>query len=304
VQLDLLVRLFAMICNELAKEHKVIALTRRPKTAFDVLGNGIEIINWDTKKNSVWEKCLKNSDVIVNLAGANVASGRWTEQRKEDILNSRLETIHVLSQAIKSLEAKPKLFIQSSAIGFYGCRGEDKLDEDSKAGEGFLSLVCKEVESACQKLESLGIQLAIIRSGVVLGMNGGALPKMAATFRFYLGGYYGGGEQWISWVSLADEVAAIKFLIQENLTGTFNLTSPEPLRNKEFFRTIAEALNRPCWLRLPEKVLQFLFGKMADELFLTSQRVIPSRLLDSKYEFKFPSLKNAIENILNERGKS
>jgi uncharacterized protein (TIGR01777 family) len=292
------------LCNELAKESKVIALTRRPKKAFSVLVEPVDIVKWNSKKPEYWQKYLEGLDVIINLAGANVASGRWTEHRKEDILNSRLETIHILFEAIKNIKAKPKLFIQSSAIGFYGCRDEEKLDEDSEAGEGFLSLVCKEIESACQEIESLGIRIAIIRSGVVLGMNGGALPKMAAPFRFYLGGYYGGGEQWISWISLADEVAAIKFLIQKNFRGVFNLTSPRPVRNKEFFITLAEVLNRPCWLPLPEKLLQAIFGQMADELFLTSQRVLPNRLLNSGFEFEFPNFKDALENILNERSIS
>jgi len=286
------------LCNELAKEHNVIALTRRPEKAPVLFERPVDIIKWNPKGMDGWEKCLDGSDAIVNLAGTNLASGRWSKNFKAKILDSRIQASKVLIQAIESSKAKPKAIITASAIGFYGNRADEELDEESKAGFGFLAGVAQKIEDCAREFENLGLRSVMIRTGIVLGSSGGALPKMIMPFKFFLGGYWGSGYQWISWISLADEVAAIKFLIENsNLNGVFNLTSPEPMQNQNFFQILAKVLKRPCCIPIPAFVLKTMFGEMADELFLASQKVYPKRLIDAGFEFKYPELKKALESI-------
>jgi uncharacterized protein (TIGR01777 family) len=286
------------LCNELTKSFNVIALTRNQQKAKSIFGDSVEIVSWDGKRGGNWQNSIDGCDAIVNLAGANVASGKWTIKRKEDILHSRLDTIRMLAEAINKSEIKPKVFIQSSAIGFYGSRSEEKLDEDSESGDGFLAKVCKEIEEASEGIEITRLRLVIIRSGVVLGSGGGALPRMIKPFRFYAGGFLGNGKQWMSWISLDDEIAAIKYILEnENLEGIFNLTSPEPVTNRDFFETIARVLKRPCFLAVPAIALKIFLGQMAEELLLSSQKVYPKRLLDEGFKFKYSDLESALKII-------
>ena len=176
------------LCNKLVKEHNVIALTRNPEKASALLDKAVEIIKWNPNMLDGWEKCLENSNVIVNLSGTNLTSGRWTKNIRAEILNSRINSSRVLLQAIKSSQAKPKTFILASAIGFYGSRGDEQLDEESNNGQGFLAEVCCKNEGLTREFEALGIRTIVIRSGIVLGTSGGALPKMASPFKFYIGG--------------------------------------------------------------------------------------------------------------------
>jgi len=290
------------LCNELAKEHDVIALTRRSEKASVLFERPVDVIKWNPKDTDGWERSLDGSDAIVNLAGTNLASGRWSKNFKAEILDSRIQASKVLIQAIENSKVKPKAIITASAIGFYGNRADEKLDEKSGGGFGFLAGVAQEIEECSKGFENLGLRSVVIRTGIVLGSSGGALPKMIMPFKFYLGGYWGPGDQWMSWISLADEVAAIKFLIENsNLYGAFNLTSPEPMQNRQFFQMLAKVLRRPCCLPIPAFVLRIMFGQMADELFLASQRVCPAKLIDTGFEFKYSELKKALESIEFER---
>lgn len=293
------------LCNHLAGKHRVTALTRRQEKAAALLTGAVDIAEWDPGKPANLEKCLDNSDAVVNLAGAGVVEKRWTKARKAEIFGSRLSASGALIDAIKKAETKPEVFIQASAIGFYGSRGDEQLNEASAAGDGFLAEVCGATEDSTAEIDRLDIRSVIIRTGVVLDESGGALPKMITPFKLYLGGYWSSGNQWISWISLADEIAAIEFLIQNNnLRGVFNLTSPRPLVNREFFRTLAAYLKKPCWLPLPGPILKLVFGEMADEFFLTSQRVYPGKLLDAGYQFKYPDLKNALAGHRRDSGET
>ena len=286
------------LCNELIKGHNVIALTRNPEKASSLLDKAVEIFKWNPDTLDGWEKCLEGSDAVVNLAGTNLALGRWTKNVKAEILNSRVSSSRLLVSAMKSFKARPKVIILASAIGFYGSRGDELLDEDSKAGYGFLAKVCQEIESYYREFEALGFRSVIIRTGVVLGANGGALPKMMMPFKFYIGGHWGSGNQWMSWISLADEVAAIKFLIENaNLCGVFNLTSLGALKNRQFFQILAGVLKKTCWLPMPAFALKVMFGQMASELFLASQRVYPRKLIDSGFKFEQAELINALESM-------
>jgi len=293
------------LCNELARDHNVIALTRNPEKASTLLNKAVEIIKWNPNMLDGWEKCLENSDAIVNLAGTNLALGRWTKNLKAEILNSRINASRILIQAIKNSKAKTKVVVTASAIGFYGHRADEKLGEESRGGDGFLAGVAREIEDCSREFETLGLRSVVIRTGIVLDSSGGALPKMITPFKFYLGGHWGSGNQWMSWISLVDEVAAIQFLIENaNLYGVFNLTSPEPLRNRQFFQVLASELKKPCWLSIPAFALKIIFGQMATELFLVSQRVYPKKLLDAGFKFENPELKNALESIKFEGNKS
>jgi uncharacterized protein (TIGR01777 family) len=286
------------LCNELAKEHNVIALTRRPEKASVLFERPVEIVKWNPNALEGWEKSLDGSDAIVNLAGTNLASGRWTKKLKAEILNSRIKASKVLIQAIENSKTKPRAIITASAIGFYGNRADEELEEESKAGFGFLAGVAQQIEDCSREFEILGLRSVVIRTGIVLGSSGGALPKMAMPFKFYLGGYWGSGYQWMSWISLTDEVTAIKFLIENsNLKGAFNLTSPEPAQNQQFFQILAAELKKPCWLPIPAFALKIMFGEMADELFLAGQRVYPRKLINAGFKFKCPKLKKALESI-------
>ena len=286
------------LCNELAKQHNVIALTRRPEKASVLFERPVDIIKWNPEDTDGWEKCLEGSDAVVNLAGTNLASGRWTKQLKSEILDSRIKASKALIQAIENSTAKPRAIITASAIGFYGNRADEKLDEESRGGFGFLAGVAQEIEDCSREFETLGLRSVVIRTGIVLGSSGGALPKMMMPFKLYLGGYWGSGGQWMSWISLADEVAAIKFLIENsNLYGVFNLTSPEPMRNQQLFQILGKVLRRPSWLPIPAFVLKIMFGQMADELFLAGQRVYPRKLIDAGFEFKYSELKKALGSI-------
>ena len=286
------------LCNELAPKNNVIALTRSLEKAQAILDKAVEIIQWNPNMPGGWEKYLENSDAIVNLAGTNLASGRWTKKLKAKILDSHIKTSKALIQAIKTLKAKPKAIITASAIGFYGNRADEKLDEESRGGVGFLAGVAQEIEDCSREFETLGLRSVVIRTGVVLGASGGALPKIRMPFKFYLGGYWGSGDQWMSWISLADEVAAIEFLIENsNLYGVFNLTSPEPLRNRQLFQILAAVLKKPCWLPIPAFVLKITFGEIANELFLASQRVYPKKLINAGFDFKYSELEKALEPI-------
>jgi uncharacterized protein (TIGR01777 family) len=286
------------LCNELCKEHNVISLTRRPEKAAGLFERTVDVIKWNAERMDGWEKSLEGTDAIVNLAGSNLASGRWSEKFKGEIVNSRVNSARTLLEAVKETEAKPGTFIIASAIGFYGSRVDEELDEESAGGEGFLAEVCRKIESIAEEFEELGIRTIVIRTGVVLDFGGGALPKMAMPFRFYLGGYWGGGRQWVSWISLGDEISAIRFLIENyEFEGVFNLTSPEPVRNRDFFETLAGRLRKPCLFSMPGFLLKVMFGQMAEELFLASQRVYPRRLLAGGFNFKNSGLKNALETM-------
>jgi uncharacterized protein (TIGR01777 family) len=286
------------LCKELAEENNIIALTRNPNKPHTRFSNNIDFIKWNTQSLNGWQHCLEGADAIVNLAGENLGISRWNQQRKTEIINSRIDSIKILLSAVKSLTRKPGVIVLASAVGYYGSRGEEDLNEDSAAGIGFLANVCKQLESFANDFKNLGIRPVIIRSGLVLDSAGGALPKMIMPFKFHLGGYLGSGKQWISWITLADEISAIKFLIEnEKLEGAFNLTSPQPIRNREFFQTVASVSNKSCRFRVPEYALKIAFGEMADEVLLASQKVYPKKLIAAGFKFQNPDLETALQSM-------
>ena len=286
------------LCRELHRDYEVIALSRDASRAAGAVGDWAKVFEWDGRTTGSWFKQADGAFAIINLAGENVASGRWNESKKAGILHSRLDAAKAVTEAIKQMGKKPAVVIQGSATGYYGSREDEQLDETSAPGKGFLASLCRRVEGFAEEIEGLGVRYAVIRTGVVLGRDGGALVKLAKPFRFYLGGYLGSGRQWFSWISLEDEVAAIKFLMgSESLAGVYNLTAPQPVTMKELCATLGKVLHRPSWLRVPGFAVRLALGEMADEMLLSGQRVLPKRLLAAGFEFKYPSVEEALRAV-------
>lgn len=237
-------------------------------------------------------------DAIVNLAGENLASGRWTETRKREMRDSRLRITEEVVGFIRDREKPPSVLISGSAVGYYGACGEAEVDEDMPAGDEFQSRLCEDWESTARKAEQNGVRVCRIRTGLVLGANDGALAQMARPFRFGLGGPIGTASQYVPWIHIRDEVRAIRFLIDhESAEGAFNLTAPYPVTNKTFTKTLGRVLHRPAVAWMPGPVLKIVLGEMA-HLLLTGQRAVPRRLRDAGFEFAFTDIETALRDLV------
>lgn len=238
-------------------------------------------------------------DAVIHLAGENIAQGRWTKAKKSEIKNSRINGTKKLSDQLATSPHKPSIFISSSATGFYGDRSDDILDEESSQGAGFLPEVCVLWEKATKSAEQAGIRTIHIRTGVVLTKKGGALKKMLPPFLLGGGGILGNGKQYMSWISLKDEINAILFILNNNeISGAVNLTAPNPVNNKEFTKILGKTIKKPTILPLPGFAARLLFGEMAEAILLTGNRVLPNKLLNAGFNFTHPTLDKALESIL------
>ena len=251
-------------------------------------------IVWDPMEGNLDPALIEAVDAVVNLAGETI-EGRWTAKKKKKILESRVKGTQLLSQTFQRLDTPPKIFVSSSASGFYGDRGEEILTESSTAGNGFLAHVCKAWEAAADT--SSETRLAIARTGVVFDPSGGALQKLLIPIRLFFGGPLGGGKQWWPWITLADEVKALIHMIDTDIEGPVNLVSPQPLRNKELTKQIAKAFKRPAFIPAPTFALRALLGEMADGLLLSSSRILPEALEKSGFQFSSPDLQSALESL-------
>jgi uncharacterized protein len=277
--------------------HDVHILVRRPAV------NGHDI-QWNPAAGSVRAEDLEGYDAVVHLAGESIAEGRWTDAKMGRIRDSRVDGTKLLCEALARLERKPKVFVCASAIGFYGDRSQEVLDEQSRAGNGFLADVCKQWEDACEPAREAGMRVVNLRIGVVLSKQGGALAKMLLPFQLGVGGKIGDGNQWMSWIELEDLVGIIRYSLEtEALEGPVNAVSPSPVTNSEYTKTLGRVLSRPTVLPVPAVGARLAFGKMADELLLASIRVEPKALLESGFEFQQPRLEGALRRAL-ERGKA
>jgi uncharacterized protein (TIGR01777 family) len=240
------------------------------------------------------------ADAVVNLAGASIAGGRWTAERKELLRTSRVNTTRSLINALAKMAARPRVLVSASAIGYYGSRGDELLNEESRPGGDFLSSLAKEWESEAEKAGALGIRVVCARFGVILAKEGGALPKMARPFRFGAGGRIGSGQQWMSWVALEDVLAMVRFALENGaVRGPVNVVSPQPLRNAEFTTVLAKALHHPALFPAPAFALRLMLGEMADALLLSSQRVVPEQLQRLGYRFLRPDLGSVLTSLLS-----
>ena len=289
------------LCRQLVeKGYEVVGLSRNLDKGRELLPDKVNVVQWDAKSAKGWANFADGAYAIVNLAGDNIGSGRWTQGKKQKILESRLNAGKAVLEAVEQVKNRPDVVIQASGIGYYGNRGDEILDESSFSGSGFLVDVAKKWEETTKKVESFGIRHLTIRTGVVLGQDEGFLSRVILPFRFFVGGHLGRGKQWISWIHIHDEIKAICFLIErENSKGAFNLTAPNPLISKDFFRILGKVMRRPSWLPVPGFVLLVALGEMAKELILYGQRAMPKRLLESGFEFVYPEAESALNEILN-----
>jgi uncharacterized protein len=285
------------ICRRLADEaHQIVALSRRPESAEVI--EGVKTFGWEPllgpPEKGVWE----GVDAVIHLAGEPVAASRWTDEQKRRIRDSRVIGTRHLIEGIKEAADRPKILVSGSAVGFYGNRGDEHLDESSAPGQGFLPEVCRQWESEALRGREMGLRVVLVRTGVVLSTNGGALEKMLLPFKLGLGGRMGDGGQWFPWIHL-DDIAGIfcHALFSTGLSGPINGVAPGIVRNGEFTDELAAALRRPAIFSVPALVLKIVMGEMA-EVVLHSQRVIPRVAMDSGYSFRFQMLRLALRSLL------
>jgi len=276
--------------------HRVRRLVRRPVPMADTSLD----IEWDPANGVLDAARLEGCDAVVHLAGAGIGDKRWSDERKRLILESRTKGTRLLAEAAASLDAKPKVFVSGSAMGIYGDGGDERLTEQHPPGDIFLADVCVAWEAAAQPAVDAGIRVAFIRTGIVLSAEGGALPKMATPFKLGLGGRLGSGKQWMSWISIEDEVAAIRWLIDHDVTGPVNLSSPNPVTNVEFTKVLAKVLHRPAVVPVPAFGPKLLLGKeLAEQLLFLSTRLEPTVLNAQHFPYKHADLETALRAVLS-----
>ncbi len=283
----------ALVSALRAQGHDVARLvrTRNAASASDIA--------WDPMAATIDVAAMEGMDAVVHLSGASIAQGRWTPARKAVIRSSRIDTTRVLVDALASLRQKPRVFVSASAIGCYGDRGDEILTESSTIGTDFLSLAVRDWEAEATRAEMSGIRTVMLRFGVILSSEGGALPQMLMPFKFGFGGRLGSGKQWMSWIALEDAVGIIcSAMANENLAGPLNVVAPNPLTNADFTRIAAAVLHRPAIFAAPAFALRIVLGEMADGLLLASQRVVPERLLAAGYDFRLPEFEPALRSVL------
>ncbi|MCM2272677.1 MAG: TIGR01777 family oxidoreductase [candidate division Zixibacteria bacterium] len=274
--------------------HTLIALTRKRGSQMK---NAIE---WDPERRELDARQIEGVDAVIHLAGENIGGGRWTEARKELILNSRAVGTTLLCETIASLKHKPRVLVSASAIGYYGDRGSETLTEASSAGTGFLSEVCVAWEDATKAAVSSGVRVVTTRTGIVQTVNGGSLQRMLLPFKLGLGGKFGDGSQFWSWIAIDDVVGAIQFsLVNENLSGPVNLAAPYPVTNAEFTRTLASVLRRPAFAPMPRFLMKVILGEMADSLLFSSAKAVPAKLRQAGYQFHYTELEPALRTLLS-----
>lgn len=286
------------LVDHLIHHGHALTIVSRQEYKPAILPAKITFVSWDAKTASGWGRYVEDVEAVINLAGAGLADARWTEARKKEILESRINVGKAIVEAIGAAQNKPKVLIQASGVNYYGPRSDEVVTEASPRGSDFLSDVCQAWEASTEPVEAMGLRRVVTRSGVVLDTRGGAFPKMLRPFYFFAGGPIGNGRQWLSWIHYYDEVNAIRFLIEhETASGPVNLTAPQPLQNREFVKVIGRALKRPALAPVPAFVLRLIFGEMATVL-LDSLRVVPNRLQEWGYEFKFPTAEAALADLL------
>jgi uncharacterized protein (TIGR01777 family) len=289
----------ALVQHLVREGHRVVLLTRRPATAEAT--KSIQLCAWDGKNQGAWSRALHDADAVINLAGESIAT-RWSEIQKAKIIQSRLDATQAIVTAIRAAGKRPKVLMNASAIGYYGHVPDGKVTENHPKGTGFLADTCEAWEQAAGEAKSLGVRVVLLRIGVVLEKGGGALAKMLPPFQFFMGGPLGKGSQWFSWIHRDDLIGAILFALRhENLSGPVNATAPNPATMKDFCHTLGRVMHRPSFAPVPELVLKLLLGEMAQEMLLSGQRVVPSKLQEGGYAFQHPLLEEALHAILHRK---
>ncbi len=289
-----------LIPELLNEGHEVVLFSRYPiRTQEKFATNSqLEVVQWDGFNDEVLKLHANGSDVVINLAGENIAAKPWTQRQRFKIRQSRSQLGTTIALALEDLEDKPTLYIQASAIGIYGPQPGLACDETSSLGIGFLADVTKAWEKPAELLAQQGMRTAIIRTGIVLGADGGLLERMMIPFRFFVGGYPGSGNQDVSWIHIDDEVRAIIHIIEHpSAQGVYNLTAPKPTKMKKLARLLGKHMKRPAWLPIPAWSLKMVFGQMAREVLLADQFVLPMRLKQEEFVFKHPEIEEAMRDL-------
>ena len=275
-----------------AQGHTTVSAVRREPRRNDE-------VRWDPKAGTIDPSAFDGVDAVIHLAGAGIGDKRWTDDYKKEILESRTRSTRLLAETMAALPHKPSVFLSGSAIGIYGARGDESLSETGSEGSGFLADVCHEWEAAAAPASAAGIRTVFLRTGIVLSPKGGALKKQLPLFKLGLGGKFGNGKQWQSWISIDDEVNAIIHLLTSQLSGPVNLTAPTPVTNKEFTRILGKVLKRPAFQTIPSFGPKLLLGgELANALLFTGQRVVPTALQNDGYAFAHPTLDVALRALL------
>lgn len=287
----------ALVRSLLSDGHEVTRLVRGGAQEFRAPGT--KAVQWEPEKGSVNAAELEGHDAAVHLAGDPIAEGRWDDEKKRLIRESRVKGTRLLAETLAGLSEKPRVLVSASATGFYGDRGEEALHEESASGEDFLSEVCREWEKATLAASQAGIRVVHLRIGFVLSAEGGGLPKMLTPFKLGVGGRVGSGRQFISWLTLDELVSIIRRALEdEHLRGPVNAVAPGAVTNAEFTKTLGHVLGRPTVLPVPAFAARLAFGEMADAILLSSTRVVPARLQEAGYQFQHPELEGALKHVL------
>jgi len=286
----------AALCERLRQEgNDVLVITRRENSSSPFT------VHWNPERGELDTRSLEGVDAVVHLAGETIAE-RWTPEKKERIRTSRVAGTRFLVDGLKRLSKRPSVLIGSSAVGFYGNRGDEELDEGSPPGTGFLPEICQAWEAEVARASELGMRAVRLRTGIVLSTKGGALAKMLLPFKLGLGGPVGSGSQWMSWIHIDDVVGGYHFALHHSdLSGAANLTAPQPVRNADFTRALGRALRRPAFLPAPGFALKLIFGEMAQDLLLDGQKVLPRRLESAGYKFQHTGIDDALADVVSSR---
>ena len=289
------------LCVALCQEgHRVTLLTRRieAQRSYD---STVTAVEWNGREAGSWEHCLDGADAVINLAGAPIADGRWNDARKQLLMDSRVFTTRLLVEALSRCSSKPRTLINASGIGYYGARDDRALDEGAARGQGFLSYLCFLWEAEALRAAEFGVRVVMLRTGMVLEQDGGALPKMLLPFRFFAGGPIMPGTQWVSWIHRRDHIGLIKWaLTTPSISGPINAVAPGAVTMKQFCGSIGRILHRPSWLPVPGFALRVALGELGT-LMTTGQHVTPAKALSRGYVFQYPKLEPALRAIMTKR---
>lgn len=282
----------ALVRSLRADGHDITRLVRRTPTAGDEA-------QWDPATRQVDVAVVDGADAVIHLAGAGVADHRWTDEYQQTILRSRVDGTTTIASAVAEAKRPPRVLVCASAVGYYGDRGDELLDETSSRGAGFLADVVEQWEAAADPARAVGVPVVHLRTGLVLSPDGGVLGTTLPLFKLGLGGKLGSGRQWMPWIALADEIAAIRFLLDsDDSAGVYNLAAPEPVRNADYTKALGKALHRPTLATVPRVALAVALGDFAREGALVSQRAVPTRLLDAGFDFRYDDVDAALRAML------
>ncbi len=287
------------LCRALiSRGDDLTVFSRDIESARKILGDKLTYVKWDYNNSEEWQDSLQHQDAVIHLAGANLFGKRWTESYKKVILESReLSTMNLVS-ALRNTQSKVKVFISSSGVGYYGSKGDEILTEKTEAGNDFLAHVCKVWETETERANDLGIRTAMLRQGIVLSYKGGALTKFIPPFNFFIGGALGNGRQWFPWIHIDDLIAMYLLILDNaNISGPVNAVSPKTVRMSEFAKSLGNILKRPSIFNVPKFALRILVGEAASAI-TSSQRVVPQKLIDHGFEFRFENLEEALYDLL------